>query len=111
MIRTKLKYKKAVINTKLKAKLNISPGKLTGVDHSVLCYHGLVHQNPTKYNSRFIAISDFEKHLAFFKEQEDIAVVPLQNIIEQKLVSGKLNLAISFDDGYTNNLKYAVPLL
>lgn len=76
----------------------------------IVNYHGLVKENPLKFNSRFISVSEFKKHLTFFKENTN--VISLDDFVNgNKIDNTKLNVVITFDDGYENNYKYAVPLL
>lgn len=100
-----------MLQAKLKSKINLLPKKHAKVNTSVLCYHGIVETTPKKYNSRFISLKNFNDHLEFFHSQQDIVVVPLENILNNQLIPDKLNLAITFDDGYLNNYKYAIPAL
>lgn len=111
MLYTKLKYRFSQIKVNAKRKLGVQAKKVNGIDVSILCYHGIVESNPAKYNSRFISLKEFEKHLSFFKAHDDIEVVSLERVLNNDLIEGKLNLVITFDDGYSNNLTYAVPLL
>jgi peptidoglycan/xylan/chitin deacetylase (PgdA/CDA1 family) len=58
-----------------------------------------------------VAPERFEEHLKFLKKNYDI--IPLSEI-SQRLITGKLNgseAAITFDDGYQDNLTNALPLL
>lgn len=75
----------------------------------VLVYHGIVEKNSTKYNSRFTTIDEFKKHLHFFEKH--CSVIPLNHFFYSSKEEKKLNIIITFDDGYKNNLKYVVPLL
>lgn len=111
MLVAKFKYHLSHMRVNAKRKLGVQPKKEKGIDVSILCYHGIVESNPAKYNSRFISLKEFEKHLAFLKTQDDIEVVSLERVLNNDLTEGKLNLVITFDDGYSNNLTYAVPVL
>ena len=76
----------------------------------ILMYHGIdLIQNNT-FNGRFIGIKQFEKQLILLKKYFDIA--ELSEIFKNKQnVSSRPKLAITLDDGYENNFKYALPLL
>lgn len=105
----KIKYRLRLVAFNIKNLLEIPICKnKNGV--LVINYHGIVKENPLKFNSRFISESEFKKHLTFFKENTN--VISLDDFVNgNKIDNTKLNVVITFDDGYENNYKYAVPLL
>lgn len=80
--------------------------RLSKRDFVIVMYHGLnVTDADFRMNPRHIRERDFERHLRFFRRNFD--VVPLRQVAE-KLRRGerfrRKTLAITFDDGYRNNL-------
>jgi peptidoglycan/xylan/chitin deacetylase (PgdA/CDA1 family) len=78
----------------------------------ILCYHG-VSSNPNfEINNRHIHINEFEKNLIYLTK--NFQIVPLNEIFEDyknDIHSKKPKVALSFDDGYLNNITTALPLL
>lgn len=75
----------------------------------LLIYHGIIPNARTDINARFISSQQFEQHLIFFKNH--FHLVSLEEYFQNNLHPEKLSIAISFDDGYLNNLTTALPLL
>lgn len=81
---------------------------------TVLLYHGVAPQQDIgiyNYRKKFIEPEAFEHQLEYFNKH--YAVLPLDEAVE-RLQAGTLPpyaLAITFDDGYENNYRYAYPLL
>ncbi len=75
----------------------------------ILMYHGVDSTGSTKFNSRHAGVQCFEKHIAFMKG--NFHVIPLADFFNKKFKAGKINVALTFDDGYLNNLKYALPVV
>jgi len=77
-----------------------------------IMYHGVVPQTNPSFSPRHISSEQFEKHLKYFIK--DFEILSLPEAFEQYRNSIKTKrkaLTISFDDGYKNNLIYALPLL
>ena len=77
----------------------------------VLMYHGVNRTGYTTYNGRHISAARFEKHLKYLKANFEI--LSLKDAYDQvgSIPSGKPRVAVTFDDGFENNLNYASPLL
>lgn len=75
----------------------------------ILMYHGVDSTGNTQFNSRHAGVKCFENHIAFLKKH--FHVITLADYFNQNFKSGKINVAITFDDGYLNNFKYALPVI
>jgi peptidoglycan/xylan/chitin deacetylase (PgdA/CDA1 family) len=75
----------------------------------ILVYHGIDREGETKYNSRFISKIFFEEFIKYITTHYN--VISLDDFYQKKFKKDTLNIAITFDDGYLNNYKYAVPIL
>jgi len=76
----------------------------------IIMYHGIDQHERTDLNLRFFSQRNFDRHVAFFKRNYN--VLPLSDLCDgHGLQSDRLNVAITFDDGYRNNLTYALPVL
>lgn len=75
----------------------------------ILMYHGVVPRDATRFNWRHLSTSDFEVQLRYLKRRCN--VVSVGDLFAGKGDSGVLNVAITFDDGFKNNLDHAAPLL
>ena len=76
---------------------------------AILCYHGVDLTENKTYNLRFVSKNNLEKQFIFFKKHFN--VISVSDFFEKKFNPNKFNIAITFDDGYKNNYKYALPLL
>lgn len=78
-------------------------------EHRILAYHGIAPLLYPPMNFRHISPDVFEKHLIFLKKNTHI--ISVEDFFQMKFIPGKKNIAITLDDGYMNNYKYAAPLL
>jgi peptidoglycan/xylan/chitin deacetylase (PgdA/CDA1 family) len=81
---------------------------------TIICYHGVVEQVPNGYNSsgKHILVAEFEKQIAFLSRQ--LAIVTMRDIELAARGIGTLPnkcAAITFDDGFLNNLEIAHPVI
>jgi peptidoglycan/xylan/chitin deacetylase (PgdA/CDA1 family) len=81
---------------------------------SILCYHGIIKDSPPGFNSsgKHLNVEKFENQMSFLAKNFEI--VSMQNIENYFLGQGSLpkkSIAITFDDGYANNLWIAHPIL
>lgn len=83
--------------------------RLKETDHTILMYHGVDTVGGTDFNSRHTSQADFYKHVQFLKKY--CHIISLSDFFEKRFISGKPNIALTFDDGYRNNFLYAKPVL
>lgn len=75
----------------------------------ILVYHGIDCEGETRFNSRFISKLFFEEFIKYITAHYN--VISLDDFYQKKFKKDTLNIALTFDDGYLNNYKYAVPIL
>ena len=90
--------------------LRFYTGRLNRGENSrlILLYHGISSQDLSAINARHLPVQQFEKHLKYFIKRFNI--VSLGDVPE-KTITGKPTIALTFDDGFENNLHTALPLL
>lgn len=95
---------------KLKLKAGFSASLLRNrPEGRILLYHGIDQTGSTRFNTRFIAQQMLDNQFSYFKQH--FHVIPLENYFVGERDPERLTLALSFDDGYRNNLSYVLPLL
>ncbi|TSJ43194.1 polysaccharide deacetylase family protein [Mucilaginibacter corticis] len=75
----------------------------------ILIYHGICKEDHTRFNPIFLTAKIFEAHLKLYEKHCN--VVSLDDFYAGKLSDEKFNVCLTFDDGFANNYKYALPLL
>lgn len=81
-------------------------------DKLILCYHGVAHASSLPYNGRHLPADTFERHLRYFKRNfHTVTFSELFRLYQEDASPSKPTLALTFDDGYLNNLTHALPLL
>ena len=78
--------------------------------NAILNYHRILPDNHfLKRNDELVvSVSKFKEQLIFLKKNYNL--VSLDNLLNFEK-SKKFNISITFDDGYKNNLTYALPIL
>lgn len=75
----------------------------------VLCLHGICSDNQQFINSRFLHESQLDNLLKGM--QGHVHFLSLQEYLDKKVDPNRLNVLITFDDGYKNNRTLALPIL
>lgn len=81
---------------------------------SILCYHGVVDSIPNGFNSsgKHLNLRVFERQIDFLaKNFEIVTMKDVENFYQNNTDLPKKSVAVTFDDGYANNLKYAHEVL
>ena len=86
------------------------PRSLRGPGRSViLMYHGVVPDQPSRFNWRHVSTVDFECHLQLLRKH--CHLLSMADLHAGKVGGDRLNVALTFDDGFQNNFLHALPLL
>lgn len=75
----------------------------------ILLYHGLCKGDPFRYNTLFINHKTFESQLRLYKKYFNL--VSLDDLYARRFSNDRFNICLSFDDGFSNNYRYVLPLL
>lgn len=110
MIWLRIKYRLFLIYKTLLLKLGFGKWLLKNrYGERILVFHGIDNVGETKYNSRFISNIFFEDFIKYITTHYN--VISLEDYYQKKFKKNTLNIAITFDDGYLNNYKYAASIL
>ncbi len=80
-----------------------------GFGQRILTYHGIDRAGRLDLNARFVSAAVFEQHIRYLSDHAN--VLSLDDYFLQKFDNQRFNIAITFDDGYRNNLELALPIL
>lgn len=75
----------------------------------ILCFHGLCKDEQSYINARFLKESHLKSLLV--EVQQHFNVISLDEYLNGKIDSEKLNVLLTFDDGYKNNKTLLLPIL
>lgn len=75
----------------------------------VLCFHGVCPDSTPYINGRFLHLSEFRSLLVLLKNRAH--VLSVEEWKTESFRSDRLNILLTFDDGYANNLELALPVL
>lgn len=110
MIWIKIKYRFYLFINTLLFKIGFANWLLkTRYGERIIVFHGIDEVGETKYNSRFHSVHFFEKFIQYATTNYN--VISLDDFYNKKFKPNTLNIVITFDDGYLNNYKNAVPVL
>ncbi len=108
-IKHKLSYQARLLKNDFTYVFNPHKMISVGKGKCILVYHGVDQTGNRKYNTRFISQKHFESHLLSFKKH--FTLVSVSDLASGNIDENKFSLALTFDDGYKNNLDYVTPLL
>ena len=77
---------------------------------TILCFHGIDDIGNTQINSRFLSVSKFTMFIKFCLSK-NVEFITVKEAFETNIVHGKFKIALTFDDGYRNNLTHLLPIL
>lgn len=75
----------------------------------IILFHGIDFTNSTRFNSKFISVKKFEKLLLLMKKYFEI--VDLKTLCNDSQEINKIQVCLTFDDGFENNYLLARPIL
>lgn len=78
----------------------------------IVMYHGVVNNDSNYFSPRHLHIDQFDRQIKYLKKEFDIITIEEAFYLKDKKANLKnKSIVITFDDGYLNNLKNALPVL
>jgi peptidoglycan/xylan/chitin deacetylase (PgdA/CDA1 family) len=74
-------------------------------------FHGVTPQNFLDISGRHMQLSQFERLIEYLSKNYHVIALNDAYSLKDDKISAKRKIIISFDDGYENNLIYALPIL
>jgi peptidoglycan/xylan/chitin deacetylase (PgdA/CDA1 family) len=110
MITQRIKYRLGLLRRSILFRLGLGSRLLKNrYGERILVFHNVDVAGGTKYNSRSVSQAYFEELVLYFKKHFNI--ISLADFYDRKFEKGKLNIALTFDDGLENNYTLAKPVL
>ncbi|WP_309642715.1 polysaccharide deacetylase family protein [Flavobacterium sp.] len=110
MLLLRIKYRLALLYKTILFQLGLGNHLLKNrYGERILVFHSLDFDGNTDYNSRFVSKDYFEALIQYFLEHYNL--ISLDDFYAQKFKKDMLNIAITFDDGLSNNYELALPIL
>jgi len=75
----------------------------------VLCFHGICEDQDELINGRFLKKTHFTNLLSAL--DKNFNIISLEQFLNKELDPNKMNLLLTFDDGYANIRKFVLPLI
>ncbi len=89
--------------------------KINSSDLTILLYHGVFKKKSkgvANFSGKHLFIDNFYNQMKVIKENYNIlSINEIVELKKNKLKWGENSVAVTFDDGFKNNYKYALPIL
>ncbi|HSU27766.1 MAG TPA: polysaccharide deacetylase family protein [Chitinophagaceae bacterium] len=75
----------------------------------IVLYHGVCQRDPFRFSTLFVTNKTLEEHIKLYKQYFN--VISLEDYYLGRTDPDRMNICLSFDDGFANNYQYVLPLL